>query len=138
MTQIRDEAFEAICSALYNLDFQPIGEVERNGKYESYFCRGEYPKKIRVGVFKSTLFGSDHIEVLVEWHNVANGTTLKGQQKFTISTRDFRAAVENTVERLVLDVLDIYRQVLAGEGVAGPIAKLVDSPEEVDDSGNGV
>jgi len=129
---LQAEVAEAICAALFQTDFKPIGETEDQygGGLVSWFTRGEYPKKIRVSVRRPKM--ADVVEVQVEWHNVAvGGAPLKGQQTLSVSTlAATRAMVKEPVEQLVVGVLNIFHDVLLGEGVAGVIAELApEAPE---------
>lgn len=123
------QAAEAICSALYQMEFEVLGETE--GGRVTWFHRGTKPKDIRVRVERSLL--ADEVKVVVEFKNLSNNTILKGEQYCTISAgpNDDPRSIPESVEKAVIFVLEIFKDVLSGEGVAGPISKLVDSrPEE--------
>lgn len=127
---LHQEAAEAICSALFRTGFEAIGETE--GGRVSWFHRGTKPKDVRVRVERSPL--ADITRVFVEWRNLANGTRLKGEQKFEVyaGPTTTREAVVQATQDVVIKVLEIFRDVLAEEGVAGSISELVDTDPEAD------
>ena len=131
---LQNEVAEALCSALFQTDFEPLGSTDnREEGHTEWFRRGFFPKSIRVAVRQPIL--ADAVEVGVEWHNLSMGTRLKGSQKFTISLLALTNATANApATDLMVRILTIYRDVLAGEGVAGPIAELAPEADEGVDS----
>lgn len=127
---LHQEAAEAICSALYNTGFEALGETE--GGRVTWFHRGTHPKDVRVRVERSVL--ADFVYVVVEFRNLSNGARLKGEQKFEVyagPTAD-RFGIADATQKAVIGVLEVFRDVLAESGVAGPLADRVDNPPEVD------
>lgn len=117
----KQEAAEAICSALYSLDFEAIGETDDG---TSWFTRGRHPKNVRIAVEREvaaefvTDISDKVICVRAEWRNYHGKAPAKGQQQFFIlCDNDQHIALQ--VEAAVEKVLLIFRDVLAGEGVAG-------------------
>lgn len=126
------EATEAICSALYSLPFSEfLGEGEVEGGHSMWFHLGEKPKDCRVTVHRPDK--RESVEVKVEWRNywADARNPLKGEQTFTVSTY---AATQDMLTPATADavvrVLELYKQVLAEEGVAGKIADLAPEAEE--------
>lgn len=126
------EVCEAICSAFYQMPFTEfLGEFEEKGEWKAWFHIGEKPKDMRVTITRHR--DHDDVKFVVEWLNfwADARNPLKCQQTLTISTAgaimsDLHLPTQAAVERC----LEIYRDVLTGEGVAGEISKLQpDAPE---------
>lgn len=130
------ECAEALCSAFYQMPFAEfLGEQEEEDYWVAWFTIGERPKNMRVSVRRPRK--RDVVEVLVEWRNYAADARnpLKGEQTLTISTYAATPAMLGpATQDAVVKVLELYRQVLAEEGVAGKIADLVDAPEETEET----
>lgn len=114
-------AAEAVCSALHTMDFRFIGETNEGAS--TWFTRGEVPKIMRVEVQRSQL--ADCVLVKTEWGNVSGPQFVKGQNVDEIWTHTpegdplNEAMIFEHVEAVVVHTLEIFRDVLAGEGVAG-------------------
>lgn len=128
--QLQVETAEALCSALYQMPFSEfLGERDIDGDHDMIFHLGEKPKDIRVSVIRPKEPAT--VLVRIEWHNLTGGTILRGSQTLTISTyMNDRAQAQEPVQRAVVRVLEVYKDVLQGTGVAGPIAALQKSEEE--------
>lgn len=110
------EAAEAICGALHRSDFRFIGESGPS----TWFVRGdEWGKRVRVEVQRSVL--APVVNVKIEWHNLSTPPeVLRFQQVCTVScSSEFsRAKVESATISAVRRCLEVYRDVLGGQGVA--------------------
>lgn len=112
------EAAEAVCSGLYNTQFVPLGDTDEGAS--TWFTRGEKPKIIRVEVQRSKL--ADFVLVNTEWANLSlPGHVIRGREVFQIPTDESVSwkSVTEATQAAVVRVLEIFRDVLAGEGVAG-------------------
>lgn len=130
------ETAEAVCGALHRYDFQHIGDRGAS----TWFFRGEYPKRIRVEVVRSDL--APYVLVNIEWYNLHRKQ--RGRVTLQVDTQGAAADVFRATERAVLKCLEIYRDVLAEEGLAGPelavtestaAAAVPDTPEDERDAG---
>lgn len=130
VASIHQETAEAICSALFQTHFEPLGETE--GGRVSWFHRGERPKDVRVRVERSPF--EAEVKVVVEWRNFAAGARLKGEQTLHVPTGPLtpRSAIEQASSDAVVRVLEVYRDVISESGVAGPISQLVDTDPDSD------
>jgi hypothetical protein len=140
--QLQVEVVEALCSALYQMPFSTfLGENDPNGERTAWFVLGEKPKNVRVSVIRPE--NPATVLVRIEWHNLTGDTILRGSQTLTISTyMADRAQAQGPVQDAVLRVLAVYKDVLEGTGVAGPIADLQKpepepEPEEDEDYDSG-
>lgn len=129
---LQAETAEALCSALYSLPFGeflgekdlPYGEDGQLARH-AFFHIGEHPKDLRVTVIRPDR--AERVEVLIEWRNYfADGRSpLKGQQTIRISTyAATQAMLGGPTQDAIVRVLEIYKDVLAEEGVAGRLADL--------------
>ena len=138
MARLQEVAHEAICSALYSMPFtrflgerpDPVdgGEVawfrlSRDPSVEKVNVR-EDPKIVVVSVSQEP---AEIVRVRAEWLNVSAGfdQRLRGSFNFRIPTsaRD-EAVIRKACEEVVVRVLEVFKEVLAGTGVAGPIDAL--------------
>jgi hypothetical protein len=130
----KDQAFEALCSALYmNTYSEFLGEVDREADHWAVFHLGDKPKDIRVTVIKPPV---EEVRVKVEWRNYAADARnpLKGEQTFTVKTYAAdQAELEKATTAAITSVLEVYLDVLNEEGVAGDIEKLAPPVEDTDD-----
>jgi hypothetical protein len=114
----QQEAAEAICSMLFQTDFECLGES--GGGASTWWRRGTKPKVISVEVQRSKL--AEYVTVKTQWLNLSMpGRVVRGQEVFqiptdsTVSTLSIRGSAEAACVR----VLEIFKDVLQGEGVAG-------------------
>lgn len=136
------ETAEALCSALYKMPFvEFLGEQDRpvtvpgvmggeQSARHAYFHVGEHPKDMRVTVIRPEK--AEQVIVLIEWRNYFSDgrSPLKGEQVIYISTyAASQAELGIPTQDAILRVLELYKQVLSEEGVAGKIADLVESDE---------
>lgn len=112
----QQQAAEAVCSLLYNNDFEAIGETD-NGRV-SWFTRGEKPRRIRVNVNRAATF--DGIVVTCEGANIATRQIVRITETFTIPTSSSEAmnGIHEAVVACGVWVLEFFKDVLAGEGRA--------------------
>ena len=126
------EAAEAICSALYQLPFSEfLGEADHDGARRMWFHLGEKPKDMRVTVIRPDQ--KEEVLVKAEWRNYfADGREpLRGEQTFSISTyATTKDMLAPATTEAVVKVLELYRDVLAEEGVAGKISDLNPATDE--------
>lgn len=132
-TDLQAEAAEALCSALYRLPFSEfVGERDIDGGHEMFFHLGQHPRDIRVTVIRPA--DPSTVLVRIQWRNLHCGVVLAGSQTLTISTyMATRSQVAETTQSAILRVLEVYKDVLEGTGVAGPLDALqepADEPEE--------
>lgn len=138
MTTVQEMTKEAICSALYSMPFTRfLGEVEDvgTGKDVAWFrlyvdptvdkvnVRTD-PRVLVVGVQEDLL---DIVTVTVQWLNLSAGfdNPMRGQEYLRIPTgRLNEVALHSATEQVVTLILDMYKQVLAQTGIAGPIEEL--------------
>lgn len=135
------EVAEAICSALYKMPFAEfLGETDLPeeqgwGGRVMWFHVGEKPKDMRVTVFRPD--EKEEVQVIIEWRNhwADARNPLKGRQIIHISTyAATQAMLQEPTTSAVLRVLEVYRDVLAEEGVAGRISDLVETSESEEQS----
>lgn len=133
---------EAICSALYNGPFTTfLGERDDpfTGQLVTWFRLSEHPgedvsarhdpKQVMVAVRRTK---DGNVETQVAWLNISGGEVLKGQQTLRVSTyTKNEAMLREATQQVVVRVLEIFRDVLQGTGVAGPIEGLA-APEAED------
>lgn len=110
------ETAEAICGALYRLDFQVLGETDNGAS--TWFTRGTKPQIMRVEVARSRL--AAYVMVNVEHPNVSGPTFMRVRQAIQINCGGARERLIEATEAAVLRVLELYRDLLAGTGLAGP------------------
>lgn len=133
------EVAEALCSALYRMPFvEFLGEdditltvPETERAHALWFHLGEKPKDMRVTVVRPEK--REEVQVKMEWRNYfADGRNpLKGEQTLRISTyAATQAMLQPATEQAVLKVLEVFRQVLSEEGVAGKISDLLETSEQ--------
>ena len=129
------EVQEALCSALYNMPFAEfLGENELMDETGSmnvaYFHVGERPKDMRVSIIRPAK--KEEVRTKIEWRNYKADARnpLKGELVLTISTYAMtKPQLVPATEDVIVRVLEIYKDVLQEEGVAGMIADLVEGPE---------
>jgi hypothetical protein len=134
----QDQAFEALCSALYMNPYSEfLGETDRVVEGQKHhwavFHLGEKPKDIRVTVVKPPV---EEVRVRIEWRNYAGDARnpLKGEQTLTVKTYAAdQAELEQATTAAITSVLEVYLDVLNEEGVAGDIEKLAPPVEDTDD-----
>lgn len=119
------ETTEALCSALYQLPWAEfLGEQDTEGGGRvAWFHIGESPKDLRVSVIRSKPGKSEDVRVRIEWRNYSMDARnpLKCEQTIHLLTYEAtQAALKQGTESAVLRVLEVYKDVLAEEGVAGP------------------
>lgn len=127
------EAAEAFCSAFYRMPFTDfLGEDTDEREWHAWFHVGNKPKDMRVTIARP--HDREAVLVRAEWRNYHADprNPLKGEQTFSLPTyavsqHDLRQATED----IVVKVLELYRQVLLEEGVAGDVSTLQETPEEV-------
>lgn len=128
---IQYETAEALCSALYQMPFSEfLGEQEAPEGWVAWFHLGEKPKDMRVSVRRPK--DRDEVVVVAEWRNYHADprNPIRGEQRFTISTyAATQAMVAPATENALQSVLELLRQVVAEEGVAGKIADLQETEE---------
>lgn len=146
---LQAETFEALCSAFYRMPFVeflgegPTLDAEQNGPgHAGFFHFGEKPTDMRITVVRRNRV--DEVDVLAEWRNMHADprNPLHGMQRFTVITfgKD-QTELGPATESVVLRVLEMYQQVLAGTGIAGDISLLYKDEDshgvnsEDDDSG---
>jgi hypothetical protein len=110
------EAAEAVCGALHRLDFQFLGESEDGAS--TWFHRGQYPKDVRIEVVRSAL--APMVLVNLTWRNLSERPIQIGRKTLQVDVRGAQQAVFEATETAVLRCLQIFRDVVEGEGVAGP------------------
>lgn len=142
MVRMQEVAAEAICSALYSMPFTRfLGErpgiggegdvawfrLSEDPSAERINVR-ENPKVIRVSVQQQQ---PDLVVVHAEWPNVSAGIDqlLMGGQTFRISCTHGEDHIRQACEEVVVRVLEIFKDVLSGSGVAGPVAALAPASE---------
>lgn len=138
MIRLREVASEAICSALYSMSFARfLGERPDpvTGNDVAWFRLSRDPSVERVNVREDPRIvvvsvsqqEAEIVAVHAEWLNISAGyeQLLRGSHTFRIpcSNRD-EASVRQACEEVVVRVLEIFKDVLAGSGVAGPIDAL--------------
>lgn len=115
------EAAEAVCSGLYQTSFQFLGESE-DGRI-TYFTRGTKPQIMSVSVSR---FGiTPHILVNCAWPNLSlRGKVIKGTETLQIDCGDTEndEMIKHQTGLAVVRCIEIFRDVLLGEGVAGAAA----------------
>lgn len=119
------ETTEALCSALYQLPWAEfLGEQDTpDGGRVAWFHIGEKPKDMRVSVIRSKPGKSEEVRVRMEWRNYAMDprNPLKCEQTIHLQTYEAtQASLKQSTEAAVLRVLEVYKDVLSEEGVAGP------------------
>lgn len=136
-------AKEAICSALYGLAWTRfLGErpdivtgwdtawfrLSRDPTIE--VSARQDPKQVMVSVTNDT---EDTVMVSIEWLNLSGDTVIRGGQRIRIiADPDQPQATEHATEAAVLRVLEIFSDVLNGEGVAGPLEENAPESEAGD------
>lgn len=129
------EATEALNSALYQMPFvEFLGEKDLPEGRAAWFHVGQKPRDMRVEILRPEQ--KDEVVVTVQWRNYSADARnpLRGEQKFTISCYAKTASeVRETVQQLVIKILEMYRQVLTEDGIAGKIDKLVEAEERESD-----
>jgi hypothetical protein len=143
MPTMQEVAAEAICSALYNMPFTKfLGERPDDfGSDVAYFrlsrdpevdvsARSD-PKQVVVAVRKAE---EGLVVVQVTWLNLTRGLDhpLRGEKILRVGTIGAEADVRLATEAAVVAVLGVYSDVLAEQGVAGPIDQLAPESEAGD------
>lgn len=132
------ETAEAIASALYKMPFAEfLGEIDQPDETgekarHMWFHLGESPKDIRVTIIRPEKH--EEVRVLIEFRNhFADGRNpLKGEITLRISTyAATQAMLGPATQQAVVKVLEVYRDVLEEDGVAGQIDKLVEASHGV-------
>ena len=151
MPTMQEMAAEAVCSALYNMPFSRfLGERPdpdtgldvawfrlSQDPGEEVSARSD-PKQVMVAVRKVE---EGFVTVQVSWLNLTRGHEhpLRGEQVLRISTMGHpQHDVQAATEQAVLKILDIFSDVLAEQGIAGPIQELAPQsqagdPDDPDD-----
>lgn len=131
MTDYKYDVYEAVCAALY---YQPqmefLGEQDREEGLTWWGHLGSKPKDMRVRVCREN--DTATVTIGLTWRNYSADARnpLIGGLTITIPTEaTLRSYLEQPVEGAIVRVLEVYRDVLAEEGVAGPIEKLVETEE---------
>lgn len=110
------ETAEAVCSALWRLDWQVLGNSD--GGRSTWLLRGVKPKQVRIEVAR--LLNERTVRVVVEWHNHSFAPQLvRGQLVLDIDTRSTDDGVRAQTEAAVLRCLEVFRDVLEEKGLAG-------------------
>lgn len=134
--RLQVETFEAVCAALYRLPFcEFLGEKDLPEGHTGWFHVGERPKDMRVAVVRPRE-KPERVLLVVEWRNYHADprNPLRGSLTISLTTEDAtREDIAQPVEDSIVRVLEVYRDVLAEEGVAGSIADLIDAPEETEE-----
>lgn len=131
------ETAEALCSAFYNMPFtQFLGETisEDTGEWAAWFHFGEKPKDMRVVVVRPS--DREVVVVKVVWRNYHADprNPLRGEQLLVVNCdRAAQMDLHGATEDVALKVLELFKQVLSEEGVAGRISDLVETPEETEE-----
>jgi hypothetical protein len=133
------EVAEAVCSALYMMPQSEIpteflGEADIEEGHAAWFHVGVRPLDLRVTVLQPK---DRTYEVLVrtEWRNYKADARnpLKAEHTGRINTFGATAHdVRDAAGAAVVNVLEIYRDVLREEGVAGWIKDLQETSEETE------
>jgi hypothetical protein len=135
-TKKQEYVAEAICSALYNMDLVTfLGERDDDitGNLVTWFRIGEKPKAVRVAVFREA---EGIVAVRGEWLNYTGDplNPLLGSLTIRISTHaEQEADLQPPTTQAVVRMLEIYRDVLEEDGVAGPLEALAPEPDEPED-----
>lgn len=124
------EAAEAINSALFQTDFQALGDSE-DGRID-WWHRGEPGtlRQLRVSVAKSDLIS--YVVVLAEWPIVRDAVRGRGQITWQVpcdGTQPRDKVMESTSE-VVIKVLELYRDILSGTGFAAALTTPKESSDE--------
>ena len=123
------EAAEAICGALHKTDFLWLGDSQDGAS--SWFTRGTKPQIVRIEVVRSEL--APMVLVNIEWPNFNDPHNFKrGRQTCQVDVRGSANEVFLVCERAVTRCLEVYRDVISGEGVAGPAAVAPKVTPDVD------
>ena len=137
-THKQEVVAEAICSALYNMDFVSfLGERDDvdTGNLVSWFRVGDQNNvdkftSVRVAVYRES---EGIVAVRAEWLNATDGdrsNPLLGSQTVRISTHaPSEADLQQPTTQAVVRVLELYRDVLDQDGVAGTLEALAPEPE---------
>lgn len=140
-----EHVFETLSSWLYNLpQTDHLGEREdqsNRGHSENWFRFSRHagqavpakedPKQMVVVVRREK--GDHAVAVLVTWLNMSGPDPIRGEQSLRVSTyMASEPEVKLAVESLSLRVLDIFKDVLEGTGVAGPLDMRAPKHEETD------
>jgi len=137
MPNLKTEATEAVCSALYRMPFAEfLGEGDVGAHHLHWFHLGERPKDIRVTVGLPLDKDDYFVTVKVEWRNhfVDPRNPLHGEQTLRINTRDAtQADLGGPTTNAVLRVLEILNDVRGEIGVAGKISDLAPKVPEVEE-----
>lgn len=138
---LKVEVAEAFCSALYSMPFvEFLGEQDGvpfaglegpQPAWHGWWHVGEKPKDMRVTVIRPEK--AEFVAVKVEWKNYFADARnpLRGEQTFTVDTYAMQKEdLQRATEAVTVKVLELYKQVLSEDGVAGKIADLVESGED--------
>lgn len=112
---------EAVCAGLFSNDFVALGDSE--GGAVTWFTRGTHPRRIRISVNRSSLVNA--VIVTTEFPNFSNKglgrQIITGKERTVIPTD--RTLTDDQVREAstaaVLRCLEIFKDVLEGQGVAG-------------------
>lgn len=135
---LQEETYEALMGTFYRfteVKADLLGETDdrdESGPVRiGWWHIGESPRDIRVAIILPTM-GKDEVRLRIEWKNYSADARnpLKGEQVLSISTyaADQHQLMAAT-EAAVLRVLEVYREVLLEEGVAGSIEALAPESE---------
>ena len=144
MPTLQALGYEALCSALYNMPFVKfLGERPDDfGSDVAWFrlsrdpdvdvsARSD-PKQVMVAIRQAE---EGLLIVQVAWLNVSRGFDhpLRGEKILRIATNgQVMPDVQLATEQAVLSILDVYSDVLAESGIAGPIENLAPPTEAGD------
>lgn len=108
-------AAEAICGALYRVDFEHLGDTDEGRT--TWFTRGTKPKSVRIRVERARLYPMVfvHIEFLNQSVKPARVGNIQMQVDCTGNDHD----IEEATTQAVVRCLEVFKDVLEGKGVAG-------------------
>lgn len=123
------EAAEAVCAALFQTDWKLMGESPDGAS--TWWIRGDKPKQVRVEVQRGAV--AEYLILLFEWFNLSQGSPIHGRELFQIpcdsSVTD--ESIKGATTAGVVRALEIFRDVLTGQGVASAQA-LTDAKYSTD------
>lgn len=137
MSVMQERVAEAICSAFYqmtqSLDIELLGERDEEDGYTTYWHFGHKPKDMRVAVIRDK--DNDTVRVRLDWRNLSGPEPLRASQTLVISSyMATQAQMDGPTTDAVVRCLEVFKDVLGGTGVAGPIEKLAPVNEDLDTS----
>lgn len=141
-TRNQELTYEALASALYNLPFTRFhgefpaedGRDMWKGTLSNNPARvrsvRDDPEQLKVSI---ELFEETHVVVNLAWRNISNPEPVTGTQHIRIPTEVEEAVLHATVEACVVRVLEVFRDILGGVGVAGPLEETAPESEAGDE-----